>query len=123
MASPTIITYMIMIKQQKHSQKTIIVAIVAVVVLAIVYFYFSGDPVPSEGSLQVQSASQADVVGTRVLNLLSQINSLHIDTSIFKGAVFNSLVDYTVSIPEVPVGRPNPFAPLSGVSIGTDSVQ
>lgn len=104
-------------KQQPKSKKTIIAVIIAIVVLAIIYFYFSGGSAPtSAGSLQSQSPDQTTVVGARVLSLLNQINSLHIDTSIFKTTAFISLQDYAVDIPEIPVGRANPFAPLPGVA-------
>ena len=52
------------------------------------------------------------MVRTRVLSLLNQINSLKIDTSIFNSLVYRSLVDYSITIPEQNVGRPNPFAPI-----------
>jgi LPS O-antigen subunit length determinant protein (WzzB/FepE family) len=100
-------------KPQPHSKKTLIVSIIAIIVLAIVYFYFSGSTVTDPtATLQTQSAN---VVGTRVLSLLNQIKSLHIDTTIFKDQAYQTLVDYAVEIPELPVGRPNPFAPLPGV--------
>jgi hypothetical protein len=102
-------------KPQTSSKKTIIVGVIAIVVLAIVYFYFSNSaPAESVSSLQSQSAS---VVGTRVLSLLNQIKSLHIDTSIFKSPAYGTLVDYSVTIPELPVGRPNPFAPIPGLPV------
>lgn len=105
-------------KPQKNSKKTLIVAIIAVVVLAIIYFYFSGGTVSPDaaGSLQSQSAT---VAGTRVFSLLNQIKSLHIDTKIFERPEYKTLVDYSVAIPELPVGRPNPFAPIPGVSAST----
>ncbi len=101
-------------KQQPHSRKTLIVAIVAIIILALVYFYFSGGAATPDASSTLQTQS-ANVVGTRVLSLLNQIKSLRIDTSIFKDQAYQTLVDYAVEIPELPVGRPNPFAPLPGV--------
>jgi hypothetical protein len=104
-------------KQQPKSKKTIIAVVVGIVVLAIIYFYFSGEsPATSNSSLQLQSSAQETLVGARVLSLLNQINSLRIDTSIFKTKEYESLTDYAVDIPEIPVGRANPFAPLPGVA-------
>lgn len=100
-------------KPKPSSKKTIIVVVIAIIVLALVYFYFSSaTPVADISTLETQSAN-AD--GARVLNLLNQIQSLHIDTKIFESPAYLSLVDYSVEIPEISVGRPNPFAPLSGV--------
>lgn len=103
-------------KSNPNSKKTTIVAVVAIIVLVIVYFYFSGGTTPeSVGTLQAQSAN---VVGSRVLSLLNQIESLQIKTDLFKSTAYQTLVDYSVEIPELPVGRPNPFAPLPGVATG-----
>ncbi len=102
-------------KPQSSSKKTIIAVVIAVIVLALVYFYFSaGEPDTEISALQTQAAN---VDGTRVLSLLNQIKSLHIDTKIFESSAYRSLVDYSVEIPETPVGRPNPFAPLPGVPV------
>ena len=89
--------------------------IIGVVVLAIVYFYFSGSA-PVTDSISTLQTQSANAVGTRILSLLNQIKSLHIDTSIFKDPAYQTLVDYSVEIPPLPVGRPNPFAPIPGVS-------
>jgi hypothetical protein len=102
-------------KPQPTSKKTLIVAIVAILVLVLVYFYFSGGaPADTGSALQAQSAS---VVGTRVLSLLNQIKSLHIDTRLFDATAYKTLVDYSVEIPQTSVGRPNPFAPIPGMPV------
>ncbi len=111
-------------KPQPSSKKTLIAAIVAIVVLVLVYFYFSGSvPADTASALQAQSAN---VVGTRVLSLLNQIQSLRIDTRLFDATAYRTLVDYSVEIPETPVGRPNPFAPIPGMPatpLGTNTAR
>lgn len=93
----------------------IIIAIL--VVLSVIYFYISGGSAPSNSSLVESGATpQASVASGRILNLLNQIKSLNIDVSIFKDEAYRTLVDYSVAIPSVNVGRPNPFAPIPGVS-------
>jgi len=100
-------------KTQSSSKKTIISVAVIIVVLLIGYFYFSGGSASSNTSSLTQTQTAASVqVGTRILNLLNQIKSLRIDTSLFKNPAYQTLTDYSVAIPEVEVGRPNPFAPL-----------
>ncbi|MEN9524457.1 MAG: hypothetical protein RL536_526 [Candidatus Parcubacteria bacterium] len=86
-----------------------------IVVVLLIYFYFSGGSSTNtqSGLTQIENANSAQV-GMRVLNLLQQIRSLKIDTSLFKDQAYTTLLDYTVTIPEIPVGRPNPFAPLPG---------
>lgn len=101
--------------QKSSSKKTFILIILLLIVGAGVYFYFQGNPSDSASSLtQTASPESADAsaVGSRVLSLLNQINSLKIDTSIFNSLVYRSLVDYSITIPEQNVGRPNPFAPI-----------
>ena len=104
-------------KNQPTSKKSIITIVVIVVVAALAYFYFSGGSTPAPSGLVQSQALGSANVGTRVLSLLNQIRSLKIDTSIFKGAAYRSLMDYTVAIPEVEVGRPNPFEPIPGMPV------
>lgn len=91
-----------------------ILVIIAGVVLA--YFYFSSTAAPADSTSLVGTDSATAVEGVRVLNLLNQVQSLQIDAKLFKDAGFKTLVDYSVVIPPVNVGRPNPFAPLPGFS-------
>lgn len=104
--------------QKSSSKSTFIIIIVIIIVALGIYFYYSGTPdANTNSSLQAQNtpeASDAQLVGSRVLSLLNQINSLKIDTSIFNSTVYKSLVDYSIAIPEQNVGRPNPFAPIPG---------
>jgi hypothetical protein len=100
--------------------KSTIVVIIIVIILVIAYFYYEGGSSSGSGSLLVSQGGDQSI-GSDELNLLSQIQSLKIDTSIFKDPGYQALVDYSVAIPTEPVGRPNPFAPFTGeaVSSGT----
>ena len=100
---------------QSSSKKGFFIVIILIVLGAGAYFYFQGTPSDSASSLSSSATAEstdASAVGTRVLSLLNQINSLKIDTSIFNSLVYRSLVDYSITIPEQNVGRPNPFAPI-----------
>lgn len=100
---------------QKSSKKTLFIIIAIVVIAGIAYFYYQGST-PSTSSTLTQAPSAADqAIGTRVLDLLNQIRTLRIDTSIFKDPAYATLRDYSVAIPPQDVGRVNPFAPLPGV--------
>ncbi len=92
--------------------KSWIILGVVVVIAVIVYFYYSGGQAPADSSGLTTDNGAA--VGAEVFGLLSEINSLSIDTSIFSGQTYQTLVDHTVPIPVLNVGRPNPFAPLPG---------
>ena len=95
--------------------KTWIILGVVVLVGAAAYFYISGKP-SSGSSLDATTQDATGAVGAQVLGLLNQIKSLKIDDTFFSNPVFDTLQDFTVSIPAQSVGRPNPFAPLPGSS-------
>ena len=100
----------------KKSNKTLISGIIIVCAVAVSIYMFSKNSAPSgsDSLLQSQATPQANAASARILNLRRQIESLKIDTTIFKNPLFVNLKDYTVEIPEVGVGRANPFAPIPG---------
>ena len=97
----------------KSSNKTWIWIVLIVIVAGLGYFYLYGSSNQTSSSLTATSDTNS-AVGVQVLGLLSQIQSLKIDTAIFSDAGYRTLRDYSVVIPPVNVGRPNPFAPLPG---------
>ncbi|MES3030894.1 MAG: hypothetical protein V4697_00595 [Patescibacteria group bacterium] len=102
-------------QQKTYSKKNTFIFIAILLIGAGAFFYFKGSPADTASSLSASGgpeSAEVTAVGTRVLSLLNQINSLKIDTSIFNSVVYRSLVDYTITIPEQNVGRPNPFAPI-----------
>jgi hypothetical protein len=102
----------------QSSNKTWIWIAIIVIVTVIGYFYFYGASAPAASPLVQSSSADSEAVGSQVLTLLNQIQSLNIDTSIFSDPGFLTLRDYSVAIPPENVGRANPFAPLPGFSSG-----
>lgn len=101
---------------KKDSKLKYLVITLIVAIGLLVYFYWSGSQTPESMTLdEIDSVNQA--VGVRVLNLLNEINALKIDTDFFKGQAYQTLRDYTVEIPALPVGRPNPFSPVAGMPL------
>ena len=96
-----------------RTKNSIVVAVI-IIIAVIVYFYYEGSPSSSSASSSLLTASSNSSVGSTELSLLNQVQSLSIDPSIFKDPAYQTLVDYTVPIPEEGVGRPNPFAPITG---------
>lgn len=96
--------------------KTTIITIVSIIAIAgAVYFFFMGRSTPGEvGSLEEQTDPEIQASAARVLVLLNQINSIKIDPAFFTSPEYQTLRDYSIAIPTLPVGRPNPFAPLPG---------
>jgi hypothetical protein len=85
------------------------------------YFYSGGSAAPTSSSFTVSSDNS--VVGSDVLSLLDQIQSLRIDTTLFQSPVYQSLTDFTVPIPPENIGKANPFLPIGttggGISTST----
>lgn len=89
------------------------ILIIALVVVAIgAFWYFSGqegnDP-PLTGALPgIDNPAQ-----TQFQSLVSQLQPISFDTSIFSDPRFTSLVDLTTPITPESSGRLDPFAPIS----------
>ncbi len=105
---------------KKTSKLSYLVITLIVAIALLVYFYWSGNQTPESMTLdEIDNTNQA--VGVRVLNLLNEINALKIDTGFFKDPSYQTLRDYTVEIPALPVGRPNPFSPVPGMPLSSPS--
>lgn len=63
-------------------------------------------PMPMGGSQQPVAG------GSEFSTLLSSVNSINIDTSIFTNPAYKTLRDYPVSLGTDTIGRTNPFAPI-----------
>ena len=103
------------------NKKTLIGIVIILIIAAGIYFYTSSSSPSSSsgGLLQAEASPEASAAAARVLTLLNQIRSLRIDRTLFSDPAYQTLRDYSVPIPAVGVGRPNPFAPLFGVSVST----
>jgi hypothetical protein len=98
--------------------KSIITIVIIVAIALIAYFYYEGSaPSASNSLLSASAAPASGDIGKQVLNLLSQIQSLRIDSTLFSDPGFQTLRDFSVAIPPQNVGRANPFAPLPGAPV------
>jgi hypothetical protein len=99
-----------------NSAKSMYTIVGIIVFAALAYFFFAPAAPQSDSLLQAEKNSDPDssASATRILSLLNQVESLRINTTIFKSEAYRSFIDYTVEIPVIPIGRPNPFAPLPG---------
>lgn len=106
--------------QQSSSKKTIIVFVIILVLSALGYFYSTGTP--SDSSISSLESTipggsvESSVAGSKAVTLLREVSSLKIDPNFFKGAVYKSLLDYSIDVPPQNVGRENPFTPFPGQS-------
>lgn len=93
-------------------QHATLVFIAAIVLLGVFgYYYYFSQP---QGD--VLSASSSIPEGQSILSLLTNVQSVKLDDSIFQDQVFQSLTDFGTTIPPEPVGRTNPFAAVGAVS-------
>jgi len=103
----------------KSSLKTYIIVGVILVAAVIAYFYWQGTGSSSGTAALGQVNADEQSAGVKVFSLLSEINSLRIDSSLFDDPGYRTLRDFTVAVPALPVGRSNPFAPVPGVPAPT----
>ncbi|MDO8576454.1 MAG: hypothetical protein Q7R90_04005 [bacterium] len=74
-----------------------------------------GDLVPSPGTEDTQ-------VNQGIVPTLLTLRAVKLDGTIFSASAFTRLKDFSTEIVEEPVGRANPFAPLSArTSTGTST--
>jgi hypothetical protein len=93
---------------------TILIGIATIIIAAGAYWYFftgTGNQPPLSESA---SANQAHV---QFQTLVSELQPISFDTSIFSDARFNALVDLTTPISPEPTGRLDPFAVVSDSGI------
>lgn len=100
---------------KNNSKNSWIIIAIIIIVAFCVYYFFLYQP-SSQTNTLLEEQTTDNQVGAEVLSLLNQIQALHIDSSFFQSAAYQSLVDYTVPIPIQNVGRNNPFAPIPGYS-------
>ncbi|MEY2664852.1 MAG: hypothetical protein RIT04_660 [Candidatus Parcubacteria bacterium] len=115
-------------QQTNSNSKTFILLGILLVLGGVYYLYTSGNKTVSDaglapgsdtGSIDTSFATAdvsdgSDLVTPDVLSILNKIRELRIDPAIFQDASYQSLVDFSIAIPPENVGRPNPFAPISG---------
>lgn len=91
----------------------ITLTVIVIVIFAFVsYKNYYVDIKNQELLLSLGEQSQGSIAGQEILKLLSELQSIKFNTSIFSNDSFNKLIDFGQKInPEV-VGRNNPFSPL-----------
>jgi len=109
-----------------HGNKLIIgiTALFVIVVLGLALFYFAGDGMTDSRTLSVAGPNATDtpaiVAGRDFLVVLNKFERIKLSTSTLEDRVFLSLKDQSVTLPEEPLGRSNPFDVL-GAKTGTSS--
>ena len=92
------------------NNKLILVVLVVVVAAGAWYMLAGTEPAAILSNDGVDSTSPAE---REILSTLLELRSITLDGSILSDQSFLSLQDYSTEIVSEPIGRPNPFAPLS----------
>lgn len=97
------------------SKKTILVMGLAAFVGMVGWYVLRGTPAP-DTLLVTETAAAPNEAERDLVATLLQLRTVTLDGTIFSDPAFQSLLDYGIDIVPEPVGRANPFAPLSGTA-------
>ncbi|MDO8575955.1 MAG: hypothetical protein Q7R90_01430 [bacterium] len=75
--------------------------------------WYGLSPSPPEGDLVSSPATEDAQVDQGIVPTLLTLRAVKLDGTIFSAGAFTRLKDFSTEIVEEPVGRSNPFAPLS----------
>lgn len=94
-------------------QNKVILIVLLIVVAAGAWYIFAG----SSGTAALTESSPAgeSPAEKALLDSLLTLQAIKLEGQIFQDQAFMSLKDFSTQIVQEPVGRTNPFAPLSGV--------
>ena len=99
-----------LIKQHK-----LISLLIVVVLIGIAWYEFSGSSAPAP--VLSTTGTATDTQDAQLVSTLLQLQTVTLSGTILNDPGFLSLQDYTTQIVSEPVGRPNPFAPISPGSV------
>lgn len=92
----------------------IFIILTAIVVAGGAYWYFFTDT--GNDPALTASSSSGNKAQAHFQTLVSQLKPIVFDQTILSDPKFLSLQDLTTSIVEESIGRPDPFAPVAGMS-------
>lgn len=96
----------------KKAKQGIVLAVIVILVGG-AYFYFQGSNSDTQSLLEsVDGGSEASQAEARLLGLLSDLREIDLDQSLFESEAFTSREDFSIELPDEPIGRNNPFLPI-----------
>jgi hypothetical protein len=104
------------------SNHKLIALLVLVVLVGAAWWEFTGSsPAPI---LSTTTAGGTNSQDSQIVSTLLQLQAVTLNGTILSDPGFSSLQDFTTQIVSVPLGRPDPFAPVSpGTSTATSTVK
>ncbi len=97
------------------------IVLISLIIAVVLLVYFAYASLNKPLALLTSDKSTSLIGSTVSLNILASLRIITLDNSIFSDPAFISLIDFGVVIPEEPVGRRNPFAPVQSIVISTAS--
>jgi hypothetical protein len=103
--------------------KTILIWVGVIVILFFAYSYFfvKKDTTASGPSVLVVNKASVSDEERNMLQLLADMQSIRLDTSILQDNAFLNLQDFSVPLQDEPRGRTNPFAPIGNTGAASVS--
>lgn len=100
--------------KELFKKNKILFLVVGLALAGVVWYGLSGSqPAGSSDAVLSSSEGGGSDVEQEVLDTLLELREIRLEGQIFNDPVFNSLRDFGTDIVSEPVGRDNPFAPLS----------
>ena len=93
--------------------KAVIFIVLGALVVIGVWWAFSQDA-PSDSLITTEVTPGTSATDKSLVDTLLQLRAVSLNGTIFSDPAFVSLQDFGTQIVPEPVGRPNPFAPISG---------
>jgi hypothetical protein len=90
----------------KSNKRTMFLLILLLLIGAVGYPILKGGDGPD------LEAVKEPVIDAGVSQMLNDLMGTKLDTSVLNGPELSGLTDFTLPLASLPVGRPNPFAPL-----------
>ena len=95
-----------------NKHKMLILIALGVLVVLGIWWGFSREA-PSDSLLTTEVSPETDPSDRGLVDTLLQLRAVSLSGTIFSDPAFMSLQDFGTQIIPEPVGRPNPFAPVS----------
>ena len=103
----------------ENKGNTMIIVVVAVIIFVGIVALVMTKPSSDENDMLASTDSGMSEIEKEVINTLTRIGNINIDTSVLDNPAFNMLDDKSRPIVEEPVSRANPFAEIDINEVNT----
>ena len=95
------------------SQHKILSALALVIIILAAWYGLDSSSAPATTSSLATTTVSGNAPGDDLVSTLLTLRTVSLSGTIFSDPLFTTFKDFTTQITPEPVGRPNPFAPLS----------